>query len=222
MPGSDGALGAIEDYSEIPERRVPDPALRVSPILEPGCGRPARARRRSRRRSGVALTCPMIRCAWIWAHPLGTSARCRNPCLGWPVHDLQRVRGRPPSSTALAARSAGSTSWRAAAQLGLCRASLADRQTVYKSCPWEGCLPRDLARVRCQPGPHLNHQPRIIPPRPACSVQTVMLTASPPPLRAGIDSSRTRQTMTSSGTHWSSLRSSGCASRLCSLHTRQL
>jgi len=24
MPGSDGALGAIEDYSEIPERRVPD------------------------------------------------------------------------------------------------------------------------------------------------------------------------------------------------------
>jgi len=33
----------------------------------------------------------------------------------------------------------------------------------------------------------------------------------PPALRAGIDSLRTRQTMTSSGTHWSSPRSSGCA-----------
>ena len=33
MPGSDGALGTIEDYSEIPERRVPEPdASRLADI----------------------------------------------------------------------------------------------------------------------------------------------------------------------------------------------
>ena len=129
------------------------------------------------------------------------------------MHGRQHVQGRPPSSTAIAAWSAGSTSWRAAGQLGLCRALLADRQTVHRGCLWEGCSRRDLPRVRCQPGPALGCESRISCTQTARSPQTV-LTGSPlPSHRVGIDSSRTRQTMTSSGTHWSSPRSSGCACR---------